>query len=243
MASSSKIDRATYGPSTIEVFLGAVLSLILGAVLALIYLIAQPVQIGNIPAKGEAASPVVYIKGTQDGDRGKQWLRKKQLFTEGSSVEVNEDELNAWITAGTAPETPKPPGGKKPDKAANDKKPDQTASAGSAGLIQFGTPNFHISNGVFQIGCETEVNLDMLGLKQSLIVQASGRFVKTSDGFSFAADQFYIGCCPLHKLPILGKFVLDRVLANEKAPENLSSAWKKLVDVTVEGDSLKLTIP
>jgi len=252
MASSSKIDRAKYGPSTIEVLLGAVLSLIFGAVLALIYLIVQPVQIGNTPAKSEAASPVVYIKGTQDGDRGKQWLRKKQLFTEGSSVEVNEDELNAWMTAGTVPEPPRAPDGKKPGKtaddkktgkAADDKKPDQTAPAGSTGLIQFGTPNFHISNGVFQIGYETEVNLDMLGLKQSLIMQASGRFVKTPDGFAFAADKFYIGCCPLHKLPIVGKLVLDRVLANEKVPENLLSAWKKLFDVSVEGDSLKLTIP
>jgi len=252
MASSSKIDRAKYGPSTIEVLLGAVLSLIFGAVLALIYLIVQPVQIGNTPAKSEAASPVVYIKGTQDGDRGKQWLRKKQLFTEGSSVDVNEDELNAWITAGTAPEPPKAAdgkmpdkatNGKKPDKAADGKKPDQVAPAGPTGLIQFGTPNFHISNGVFQIGCETEVNLDMVGFKQSLIMQASGRFVKTAEGFTFVADQFYIGCCPLHKLPGVGKFVFDRILANEKIPEDLSAAWKKLVDVSVEGDSLRLTIP
>ena len=101
--SNSKIDRAKYGPGMLEVLFGAFLSLLLGAVLAVCYLIAQPVQIGKTPDKEQPTSPVVYIKGNQDEDRAKQWLRKKQLFTENSSVEVNEDELNAWITAGTVP--------------------------------------------------------------------------------------------------------------------------------------------
>jgi hypothetical protein len=285
---SSKTDKPSYGPGVFEVLFGVVLSLLLGAVLAVCYLIVQPVQIGKTPAKDEPASQVTYITGTQDANRGKQWLRKKQLFTERSSVEVNEDELNAWITAGTAPEPPKaaagkkpdqpaggkkadqpaggrkpdqvaggkrpdqaaagkkpdqPPGGKKPDQAANGKKPDEAPPAAPVPLIQLGTPNFHISDGLFQIGSEAELNLDIVGFKQTLILQASGRFVKGADGFAFAPERFYVGCCPLHKLPGLSKLVLGLVLANEKIPEDLSAAWKKLAVVSVEGSSLKLTMP
>jgi hypothetical protein len=258
---SSAIERAKYGPSVAEIFFGAVLSLLLGAVVAVVYLVVQPVQVGKAAAKGESASVVTYTKGTQDGNRGKQWLRKKQLFTEKSSVEVNEDELNAWITAGTATEAPKAAPAKKPEQAVPGKKPDQAAAAKKPdqaapgkkpddappappqGLIVLGTPNFHIAKGVFQVGCEAEVNLDIVGLKASLIMQTTGRFAKTAEGIAFVPDELYIGCCPLHKLPGVARFVFGHVFANEKIPEDITAAWKKLADVSVQGDSLKLTMP
>jgi len=253
---SSKIERAKYGPGVLEVILGALLSLILGAVLAVCYLILQPVQIGKTPDKEQPTSPVIYVKGGQDEDRSKQWLRKKQLFTENSSVEVNEDELNAWITAGTTPVPPKPADVKKPEQPADDKKSDPKAKdkkpeppptppppAGPTETLQFGSPNFHIENGVLQIGREGELNIDMVGLKLPFVIQASGRFTKTPEGFVFVPDQFYIGCCPLHKLPGVAGFVVDRLLANEKLPDDVSAALKKLADVAVEGDTLKLTMP
>ena len=252
----SKIEKAKYGPSAAEFFLGALLSLLLGAVLAVVYLISQPVQIGKTPAKDQPASPVVYIRGTKDGDRGKQWLRKKQLFTEGSSVEVNEDELNAWYTAGTTPEAPKAPevktpDPKKPDPKANAKKPapppppppPPPPAPAATGMIQFSTPNFRIADGLFQIGTEGVLNIDMYGVKLPFVIQATGKFVKNPGGFVFVPDKFYIGCCPLHKLPGVSGLVLDRLVANEKVPEDLSAAWKKLADVSVEGGSLKLTMP
>ncbi len=253
---SSKIDRAKFGPSVVEVILGAFLSLLLGAVLAVCYLIVQPVQIGKTPDKEQPTSPVVYVKGNQDEDRSKQWLRKKQLFTESSSVEVNEDELNAWITAGTAPVPPKVADTKKPDPKDNGKKPDPKAKAkkpeppppppvpaGPTEVLAFGSPNFRIENGVFQIGREGELNLDMVALKVPLVMQATGRFVKTADGFVFVPDQLFIGCCPLHKLPGAAGFVFEHLLAIEKIPQDVSAAWKKLAEVSVEGDSLKLTMP
>ena len=96
---------------------------------------------------------------------------------------------------------------------------------------------------MFQIGSEGELNVDMLGFKLPFIMQASGRFMKTTEGFVFVADQFYIGCCPLHKLPGVAGFVFDRVLASEKIPQDVAAAWKKFADVSIEGDSMKLTMP
>jgi hypothetical protein len=246
---STKIEKAKYGPGMFEVFFGALLSLLLGAVMAVVYLALQPVQVGAPDPKAEPVGPVTYIQGTNDDDRGKQWLRKKQLFTEGTSVEVNEDELNAWITAGTAPEPPNAADVKKPAPAAPAKPgahPEPAAAAApasSGGFIQFGTPNFRITNGALQIGSECQLDLDMIGVKRPLILQASGRFVKNEGKFVFVPDQLYVGSCPIHKLPGVAAFVFDRVIAYDKVPEDIAAAWKKLTLVSIEGNSLTLTMP
>jgi hypothetical protein len=248
---TSKIDRAKYGPGMFEIFFGVLLSLLLGAVAAVVYLAMQPVQVGTPDPKVEPVGPVTYVQGTRDDDRGKQWLRKKQLFTEGTSVEVNEDELNAWITAGTNPEPPKPDVKKPaPGKPATPGKPAAPAApttpppqAPSTGLVQFGTPNFRIANGVLQIGSECELDLDLIGIKRPLIMQVSGRFVKAEGKSVFVPDLFYVGSCPLHKLPGVAAFVFDRVFATNKIPEDIATAWKKLTRVSVEGNTLALTMP
>lgn len=267
---SRKIEKAKYGPGIIEVIFGVVLSLLLGTVVAVVYLAMRPVQVGLPSPKTEPISPVTYIKGTENSDRDKQWLRKKQLFTEGSSVELNTDELNAWITAGMQPESPKSPVSKKPAPlapatsaplspavptaaAANalkgapagpGAKGAPTPPAPSGPLLQFGPPNFRIANGVLQIGLEGELNVDMLGIvKHPIVLQASGKLDKIDGRFTFVPERFYIGCCPLHKIPGAARFVFNRILASQKIPGDIAAAWKKLYSVSIDGDSLTLTMP
>jgi hypothetical protein len=264
---SRKIERAKYGPGIIEVIFGVVLSLLLGAVVAVVYLAMRPVQVGLPPPKTDPISPVTYIKGTENSDRAKQWLRKKQLFTEGSSVELNSDELNAWITAGMQPESPKSPASKTtaspvpataapavPSAAAANSPKGAPAEPGAKGapaapapsgpLLQFGPPNFRIANGVLQIGLEGELNVDMLGIvKHPIVLQASGKLDKIDGRFTFVPDRFYIGCCPLHKIPGAARFVFNRILASQKIPSDISAAWKKLYGVSIDGNSLALTMP
>jgi hypothetical protein len=230
---SRKIDRAKYGPSTTEVFLGAMLSILLGLIFALAYLVTKPVQIAKSSAKEPVAGQTTFVRGTRDDDRGKQWLRKKQLFTEGNSVAVNEDELNAWISAGTEPERPKP---------NTPKKLTQAIPPPPVGILSFSTPNFRIRNGTLQIGCEGTLDLEMVALKQPLVMRATGQFVKNGDGFIFVPEQFYLGCCPLHRLPGVANLVFDRLLEDVKIPGNIAAAWRKLADVSVEGSSLLLTM-
>jgi hypothetical protein len=231
---SRKIDKAKYGPGWGEVIIGAVLSLALGAVLAVAYLVATPVAAVKVLPNDRPVGTVYYIEGSRSANDGKQWLRKKQLFTEGSSVVLNEDELNAWITT----ETASPP----PEKPAPGQKAAPTAPA-AAGLIELGPPNFRIRDGLLQIGSKGTLNLDWFGLKRSIIVQVAGRFVKQGGVFVFAPEQFCIGSCPIHKLPGLGGFVFHRLLAKEKVPDDLADAWKKLADVSIEENTLKLTMP
>ncbi|HTX66752.1 MAG TPA: hypothetical protein VMD31_13340 [Opitutaceae bacterium] len=232
---SRKIEKDKYGPGWGEVIFGAVLSLVLGAALALGYLVVKPVvPVDRLP-KEPAAGTVYYVAGSNKTDSGKQWMRKKELLTEGSSVTVNEDDLNAWIADETAPPAPAAP--------APGQKPAAKPAAGSASLIELGTPNFRIHDGLLQIGSKGTLNIDAWGVKQAIFVQVAGRFEKHSGGFVFAPDEFYIGSCPLHRVPGLGGFVLDRLLAKVKAPDDIAAAWKKLADVSIEGKELKLTMP
>ncbi len=229
---SRRIDKAKYGPGWGEVIVGAALSLVLGAVLAVAYLVAKPVvPVKELP-KDRPAGTIYYIEGTRSAENGKQWMRKKQLLTEGSSVALNEDELNAWITTETTPPPPeKPaPGPKAPPPAPT-------------GLIALGPPNFRIHDGLLQIGSKGTLYLDWFGTKTSIIVQVAGRFVKEGGVFVFEPSEFCLGSCPLHKLPGLGEFLFRHLVAKEKVPDDLAGAWKKLADVSIEENTLKLTMP
>jgi hypothetical protein len=148
-------------------------------------------------------------------------------------VAVNEDELNAWISAGTAPESPKP---NAPKKLV------QAIPPPPVGILSFGTPNFRVRNGTLQIGCEGTLDLEMVGLKHPLVMRATGQFEKNGDGFIFVPEQFYLGCCPLHLLPGVANLVLNRLLEDVKIPEDIAAAWKKLADVSIDGSSLLLTM-
>jgi hypothetical protein len=232
---SNKSGTAGKGPSMTEVVVGAALSLVLGASLAMAYLVAKPVREGAQISKDLPAGTVCYLAGTLDANNGKQWLRKKQLFTEGTSVTVNEDELNSWIQAGTAPAVEKPVPGKKGA-------PPPPAPA-PTGLIQLGTPNFRIHDGLLQLSSRGTLSLDWLDFKTPIVVQAAGRFAKRGGAFAFIPEKFYVGSCPLHKLPIAGDLLLAHLIAKAAPPEGIVTAWKKLADVSIEGRSLNLTMP
>src|SRR5947209_5142065 len=106
----SKVDRAKYGPGLVEITLGALLSVILGALIAFVFLVLRPVTIVHALPKEKPANAVYYIEGSKDSAHGRQWLRKKQIFVEGGSVSVGEAELNTFV-AGNAPKqgnAPKP---------------------------------------------------------------------------------------------------------------------------------------
>jgi len=232
---SRKIDKAKYGPGWGEVIFGAALSLVLGAALALGYLVVKPVQALKSLPKDQPPGAVYYIEGASGADNGKQWMRKKELFTEGTSVTLNDDELNAWIASETAPQLPPAP--------APGQKPAAKAPAAPTAIIELGTPNFRVHDGRLQIGSRSTLNLSWWGVKETIFVQADGRFAKEGGTFAFVPEQFYIGSCPLHRLPGLGAFVFDRLIAKVKVPDDIAAAWKKLADVSIDDHTLKLTMP
>jgi hypothetical protein len=216
--SSRKVDRAKYGPSWTEVILGAALSFALGAILAAAVLIIKPVmKVRELPKEPEK-NVLYYIEGSKDDSKGRQWPRKRQMLLAGSSVSLTEDELNTVFSTPAA----KPP------------------AAAPGGLIAPGTPNFRLVEGRLQIA--VPCTLDVYGFKQDVLVTAVGGFRKGGDGFVFQPDAFYLGSLAVSRLPMAESFVTGRIIAAESIPDDLAAAWKKLSDVSVDGNTLKLTM-
>jgi hypothetical protein len=231
---SRKIEKAQHGPGLAEVVLGASLSLSLGVALALGYLLLKPAWSGKDLPRAPSGT-IFYVEGSRDSNYSRQWQRKRQLFAEGNSVALNEDELNAWMMAVTMPP--------EPERPVAGAKFSQVAAPPSTGFFQLNTPNFRIRDGVLQVGSKGALNFELLGLKRQVILQAAGKFEKGDGGFVLVPDRFYIGSFPLHRLPGLSSQVLGVILNRMQIPEDLKAAWKKLANVTVEGSTLKLTMP
>lgn len=245
---SKKIDRALYGPSWVEVFFGAILSIVLGVALAVAYLVAKPVAVvKELPAAEERDSGMIYlVEGSHDATKGRQWKAKHQQFMAGHSVVLNEDELNAAVLALTSPAPAKsapakPPAqgnGKKPEPA---KKADAPAAEALATDLAPGLPNFRIRDGEMQIAVPVTVNA--LTLTLDLQVQARGAFEKRGDHYVFAPSTLFIGSLPVDRIPVLAGFVLEKFYAGQTFPTDIVEVWGKLSQVSIEGPQLKLMAP
>jgi hypothetical protein len=220
----------SHGPSWTEVILGAVLSVILGAALAAAFLILKPVTKAKELPKEPAANMVYYLEGSQDATKARQALTKQNLFAQGRSVAVTEDELNALV----APAAPAAPA---KGKAAAEPPP----AAAPAGAVAFGHPNFRIRKSELQIA--VPVHLSVSGVEVDVIAQARGGFVRSGEMFVFAPSEVLVGSCPVHRLPIAEGYVMKKILAAKELPEGVVAAWGRLSDVALDGATLKLTMP
>ena len=214
------------GPSWTEVIIGAVLSFVLGVALAAAYLVFKPVAVVKALPKEPVAETVYYIEGSHDGSRGKAAAAKERELFQGRSIMLNEDEINAIIAPPSAAPAPAKPGAKgQPAPATQTFTPD--------------APNVRIHDGVLQ--ASLPVRIAAFGwLDEKVILQATGTFAKSGDTFVFEPTEFYIGSCPVQRLPAVQSAIFKRVVA--AVPAELHEAWGKLTDVTVAGATLKLAV-
>lgn len=229
---SRKIDRATYGPSWLEVIIGALLSIVLGIVLGAALLILKPIVVVKELPKEDVrdARAVYYVQGSRDATKGRMALAKRKSFAEGQSVTVVEDELN--MLAGPAPTQPAPKGAKPADKGA---------PVASAETFVAGAANFRINEGALHVALP--VTFSALGFSQQFVVQTRGSFVKQGDVFVYDPTAFVIGSCPLDRLPFAANYVRAKFLAAQTIPDDISASWGKLANVAIENNALKLTMP
>ncbi|MFZ5496043.1 MAG: hypothetical protein ACOZE5_12010 [Verrucomicrobiota bacterium] len=232
----TKVEKALYGPSTTEVALGAVLGLAAGLLAACVYLVLKPVeQVKELPKEPKRGA-VYYIPGSELTAKSRNWAAKEKQLVAGKSIELVEDELNAWANsvfgAPAAPAAPPPKAGA-PAPAA-------TAPAADGGIFQPGKPNFKIADGKLRIGFKCFVN--WFGVGQEVFVVLAGGIRRSGDRFVFSADTVYLGSCPLHLLPVVPGPLVRHLLGKKPVSDELRSAWAKLADVTIEGSTLKLTM-
>ena len=220
MASQKRIDRALNGPGVFEVTLGALMGIGLGVALAALYLMLKPVAILTKPPETVAAAEVYFVKGDVNTTKAHQWSRKQQLLTAGGSADVvfSEEELNAWMASATA-----------------------KAPADASKLVTPEWVNFRIRDGVMQIGIGGK--FDALELTHPFVIQARGKFVQGANGFEFTADELYIGSLPTHRVPGLPQWIIQRALAAQKLPEDLTTMWRNFKLVAVEDSALHIIVP
>ncbi len=221
-----RFDRSRYGPRGIEVILAAVLSIVLGVVLAAGYYVFKPVtRVKELP-KEPVADTVYYIEGSRDYSNARRLVAKQKFFLKGGSVVVNEDELNAAASPVTAPVAP----GSQPEPAPTT-------------MVTPGAPNFRIHDGLVQISVPVRIKVDMIYLDTTVLVQATGGFLRRGSTFAFVPKTVYVGSCPVDRIPRAVEFVMKKIYEAQPIPEDIAAAWSKLADVTVEGTTLRLTMP
>ena len=62
-------------------------------------------------------------------------------------------------------------------------------------------------------------------------------------GFVFEPATLMVGCCPLQRIPMATGLLAKRLLTAKLVPDDIAGAWAKLSDVSIDGSSLKLTMP
>ncbi|WP_438482210.1 hypothetical protein [Oleiharenicola lentus] len=219
---TKKIERALYGPSTTEVAVGALLGLLLGVVLAAAYLVFKPVQTVKEMPKETTLGTVYYLTGSESSAKNRTWQAKQTKLIAGTSVEVVEDELNAW--AGSLGAQPVVEGKEAP----------------SDGLIIPGRPNFRVIGEQLQIG--VPVTLDYFGTTFDTVVIATGRFEKSGGNVVFKADKVYLGSCPLHLIPGAGGLLVSNLISKAKTSDELRSAWAKVDGVTIAQGTIQIAV-
>ena len=243
---NKKIDKALYGPGMIEVALGAVLGLLLGVLVACVFLMFKPVKVVKEPPKEIVAGTIYYLPGSENNTKSRGWQQKQQSLMASGSVDLNEDELNAWAVAmnpkaaakpavPAKPATPTKPGAK-PAPAPAPVAP--ATAAAPAKFLTAGTINFRITAGKMQIGAKC--TLSLFGVSQEMTVIATGGFRKSGEHFVFDPETVYVGSCPLHKIPGVTGPLLGKLAVLQPVSDEMRAAWDKLTAVSLEGSTLRL---
>lgn len=208
-----------------EVGLGAVLAVVLGVLLGAAYLVTRPVlKVKEIP-KDAPSSAVYFIEGSRDFDKTVDVSEKRKAFDGGESVDVTEGEINVFLSG------LEKPAGKPADKGA----------PADPKMLDASSFNTRLHNGKIQLA--DTVTLNAYGISEAVIVQATGTFEKHGSEFEFVPDEFYVGGCPVQRLPFVKDWLLSKLLFTQAVPDDLATAWQKLAEVQIDGSTLRLKMP
>lgn len=211
-------------PGVIGVFIGAVLGVTLGGLLAGIHLASQPVEVmKTAPKETPPAEKLYYVLGAPGSTAGKTWESKQDALNAGApgGVSFTEAELNAW-----SEET------FEPVKLEDDEK-------NSTFMILVGAPNFRIEGSTLHLGLVNTVNF--FGAETPLVLQARGGFEKGGSGWRYAAKEVRLGALPLHKIPVLLSVLSDRFGA-ARPPAVVEKVLRDAREVAVRDGTLVIAL-
>ena len=102
----SKLRRKLDGPGWVEVFFGAALSLLLGVVFAVAFLVFKPVTTVKELPKEPEKNTVYFLEGSRETSKTRQVTAKRTQMAQGQSVVLNHDELNTLVMPPKVPRDP-----------------------------------------------------------------------------------------------------------------------------------------
>ena len=208
--SSSKVDRALYGPSWTEVILGAVLSFVLGVVLSAIALILKPIETVREIPEDAPAHAVYYIEGAKSGTRGREAPTKLELLRAGQDITLSEEELN--VLASDILTVPDGEEGDSPDVI----------------------PNFRIADGQLQVAYP--VTFGYSGIERTVFIIAAGQLVPVGDRVAFQPERYTIGSFNALRLPALQNLIAGQIFARNPPSEEILGIWNGLTDAGMQED-------
>lgn len=218
--------------------LAAVLSIVLGSLLAILNLSTQAVEeVASIPAEKDRKPNVVYwplgeTKGTS------KWAayRENIIQNKSGSITLTENDLNQWSTKqfaalnlglpASAPQGSPPPA--------------QPAVAS----LRMSAPNFRIADGKLHITVKFFVPI--IAEQTPILIQSSGQLVKSPKGFVFEADFIRLGRCRLPDFALIQKSVVSFVSSYygiSQEMKDLGPQWVNVVQAIIAENRLILEIP
>jgi hypothetical protein len=230
---STKIQRALHGPSVFEVLFGAVLSVVLGAAIAAVYLLFKPVETVRALPKEPDPTMVYFVEGNRDVMKARAWVRKRQQLAESVPGEVvfTEEELNAW--------------------AGEIGKPDpKDVAAGGAQQPQVGNDfvmfkpkalNFRIADGALQAAVPGTVEFS--GIPIPFVAQARGKFALRDGAWLFVPEELHLGSLAVHRFP----WLMEKIVARYSEPggpvHQAHQFLRRVTVIKIDGRTLRLTMP
>lgn len=221
---ASRADRKS--PGVTSVFIGAVLSVIVGGLLAAVHLVSLPVEmLKTAPKEAPAKGARIFIAGESGASAGRAWQPKRDGLAAGTSGRQtwSEAELNAWSAATF-----------EPAKLNKDDAADKMV------LVTGGIPDFRFDGAALQLGMVNKVHL--LGSETPLVLQARGGFVRTNAGWIYAPTEARLGALPLHKIPTLMSLVAGRFVARP-FPAEVEKALQNAHEIAVREGALVIALP
>ncbi len=215
------------GPGLGAPIVAAILSIIIGGVLAAANLIILPVSVvKEIPPEEERVPKTVYF--ISGGDKaGNTWKQKKTFLASGQSGTrtLNEGELNRWAKSTFKPN------------------PQTDGEGGLLSKISMvpETPNFRFADDQLQVSAR--LGIPILGEGKKFLYQAKGNFVNESGVNKFKAESGYIGTCLIPKFAGLPDIVFNLLASKFLQSEEydaLNPNWSQLSQVVIENNQMKL---